>query len=203
MTMLTADLVAYQHRDYAAQFVDRVEQVHRQDPRLTETVARSLHKLMAYKDEYEVARLLLADESRVAAERVGGRGATITWRLHPPMLKAIGRRSKLGVTDTVGRPLMTASGSGKRLRGTRLDPFGRTEMRRTERALIGEYHAQIDAELAHLGAHPDDIDGVLEALALPMAIRGYEDLKLRRVAEYRAAVATRTQSSSSSSIPDR
>ena len=192
MTMLTADLVAYQNRAYASDFVDRIDHVHRQDPRLTETVARSLHKLMAYKDEYEVARLLLSDESRMAAERVGGRGATITWRLHPPMLKAIGRRSKLGVTETVGRPMMTALARAKRLRGTRLDPFGRTEMRRTERALIGEYHAQIEAELAHLDAYPDDIDGVLEALALPMEIRGYEDLKLRRVADYRAAVAARS-----------
>ena len=191
MTMLTADLVAYQNRAYASSFIDRIEQVQRQDPRLTETVARSLHKLMAYKDEYEIARLLLADESRSAAERVGGRGATITWRLHPPMLKAIGRHSKLGVTEKVGRPMMVALSKAKRLRGSRLDPFGRTEMRRTERALIDEYHAQIDTELAHLGPGSDDIEEVLDALALPMQIRGYEDLKLRRVAEYRAAVAAR------------
>ncbi len=193
LTMLAADLVGYQHREYASAFIDRVEHVHRQDTRLTETVARSLHKLMAYKDEYEVARLLVADESRAAAERVGGTGATITWRLHPPMLKALGRASKLGVSEKVGRPAMLTLARAKRLRGTRLDPFGRTEMRRTERALIDEYHAQIDAELAHLTGYPDDIDGVLDALALPMQIRGYEDLKLRRVADYRAAVTARAR----------
>ena len=198
MTMLTADLIGYQHREYATTFLDRIEQVHRRDPRLTETVARSLHKLMAYKDEYEVARLLLADESRAAAERVGGRGATITWRLHPPMLKALGRGSKLGVSEKVGRPMMVALAKAKRVRGTRFDPFGRTEMRRTERTLIEEYGRQIDDELERLDADPDDIDGVLAALALPMEIRGYEDLKLRRVADYRAAVAARQ-----SSIPDR
>jgi indolepyruvate ferredoxin oxidoreductase len=84
------------------------------------------------------------------------------------------------------------------VRGTRFDPFGRTEMRRTERALIEEYTRQIDDELERLDADPDDIDGILTALALPMEIRGYEDLKLRRVADYRAAVAARR-----SSIPDR
>jgi indolepyruvate ferredoxin oxidoreductase len=192
MTMLTADLTAYQHRDHASRFLDRIEQVQRHDPRLTETVARSLHKLMAYKDEYEVARLLLADESRSAAERVGGRGATITWRLHPPLLMAIGRGSKLGVSERVARPLMIGLSKAKRLRGTRLDPFGRTEMRRTERSLIDEYHTQIDAELAFLGDHPGEIADVLDALALPMQIRGYEDIKLRRVGEYRAAVAARS-----------
>ncbi len=154
MTMLTADLVGYQHREYATTFLDRIEQVHRRDPRLTETVARSLHKLMAYKDEYEVARLLLADESRAAAERVGGRGATITWRLHPPMLKALGRGSKLGVSEKVGRPMMVALAKAKRVRGTRFDPFGRTEMRRTERALIDEYGRQIDDELRAAGRRP-------------------------------------------------
>ena len=110
------------------------------------------------------------------------------------MLKALGRGSKLGVSEKVGRPMMVALAKAKRVRGTRFDPFGRTEMRRTERALIEEYGRQIDDELERLDADPDDIDGVLAALALPMQIRGYEDLKLRRVAEYRVAVAARTSS---------
>ena len=65
-------------------------------------------------------------------------------------------------------------------------------MRRTEPALIEEYGRQIDDELERLDADPDDIDGVLAAARLPMQIRGYEDLKLRRVAETAVAVATRT-----------
>ncbi|MGA9278128.1 indolepyruvate ferredoxin oxidoreductase family protein [Ilumatobacter sp.] len=196
ITMLAADLVGYQDRAYAGRFLDRVESVHTADPRLTETTARSLHKLMAYKDEYEIARLLLADDAHAAAERVGGEGATITWRLHPPMLKALGMTSKIGVPASVGRPMMSTLARGKRLRGTRLDPFGRTHMRRTERSLVHEFLAQVDAELEHLRTHPDDIDAVLGALALPMEIRGYEDLKLRRVDEYRAAVADRTRARS-------
>lgn len=189
--MLAADLVGYQSVAYSSAFLDEIERVEHVDTRLTEVVARSLHKVMAYKDEYEVARLLVAPESQAAAERVGGAGAKVTWRLHPPMLKAIGRNDKLGINAKVGRPLMLALERGKRLRGTRLDPFGRTEMRRTERELIDEYRAQIVAELAHLAAHPDDHEAVSDALALPMEIRGYEDLKLRRVQEYRNAVADR------------
>jgi indolepyruvate ferredoxin oxidoreductase len=191
LSMLAADLVDYQNTTYAAAFLDHVARVHDVDARLTEVAARSLHKLMAYKDEYEVARLLVADESRAAAERVGGPGAKITWKLHPPMLKALGRDSKIGISDTVGRPMMAALARGKRLRGTRLDPFGRSHMRRTERSLVDEYLTLLDAELTHVTAHPDDLDAVGAALALPMDIRGYEDLKLRRVEEYRNAAAAR------------
>ena len=191
--MLTADLVSYQSAAYAAEFLDDVERVDRAEPRLTEVVARSLHKLMAYKDEYEVARLLVAPESRAAAERVGGVGAKVTWRLHPPMLKAIGRHDKLGINAKIGRPLMLALARGKRLRGTRFDPFGRTEMRRTERELVDEYREHLGAELAHLGAAPGDLDAARTALTLPMEIRGYEELKLRRVQEYRNAAAARAE----------
>ena len=189
--LLTADLVDYQNVAYAASFLDDIERVEQADAGLTEVVARSLHKLMAYKDEYEVARLLGAPESRATAERVGGGGARVTWRLHPPMLKAIGRSEKIGVSEKIGRPLMLALARGKRVRGTRLDPFGRTQLRRTERELVGEYRAQIASELAHLAAHSEDHQAVGEALALPMGIRGYEELKMRRVQEYRNAVAAR------------
>ncbi len=189
--LLTADLVGYQNVGYASSFLDDIEHVEHAEARLTEVVARSLHKLMAYKDEYEVARLLVAPESQAAAERVGGADAKVTWRLHPPMLKAIGRDDKIGVSEKIGRPLMLALAHGKRLRGTRLDPFGRTEMRRTERELIDEYRAQLTTELAHLAARPDDLGAASDALALAMNIRGYENLKLRRVQEYRNAVADR------------
>lgn len=193
LEMLTSDLVGYQSAKYAGSFLTDIERVAASTPELAITVARSLHKLMAYKDEYEVARLLIAPDSLTAAEAVGGAGATITWRLHPPMLKALGRESKLGIPATAGRPLMAALAKGKRLRGTRLDPFGPTAMRRTERALIDEYRTLVDEELAWLNRQPDQtaLGSATQALELPMAIRGYEDLKLRRVADYRAAVDAR------------
>ncbi|MFK7919932.1 MAG: indolepyruvate ferredoxin oxidoreductase family protein [Ilumatobacter sp.] len=189
--MLTADLVGYQHARYAAAFLDTVEQVERAAPQLTMVVARSLHKLMAYKDEYEVARLLIAPESRAAAERVGGSSAHVTWRLHPPLLKALGRNDKIGVSDTVGRPLMAILARAKRLRGTRLDPFGHTELRTIERSLVSDFLTQVSEEVEHLANHPTEIDEAATALALPMEIRGYEDLKLQRVREYQNAVAAR------------
>ena len=192
LAMLTADLVGYQHAKYAGSFLAVVERVAGSERSLVPVVARSLHKLMAYKDEYEVARLLTGPDARATAEAVAGPGATITWRLHPPMLKALGLDDKLSVNEKVGRPMMLALMRGKRLRGTKLDPFGRTELRRTERALIDEYIVFVDEELAGL-AHSggDDLAAVGAALELPMDIRGYEDLKLQRVAEYREHVARR------------
>ena len=203
LEMLTSDLVAYQNATYAAGFLDDVERVmaNTSDADLTMTTARSLHKLMAYKDEYEVARLLTAPDATAAAHAVGGPDASVTWKLHPPMLKALGRDGKIGIPTKIGRPLMTVLAKGKRLRGTRLDPFGATEMRRTERSLVEEYRSLVDDELAHLaqvashGTRPSDeeVDATRRALALPMAIRGYEDLKMRRVDEYRNAVAARAR----------
>lgn len=191
--MLTADLVAYQHAAYAADFLDDVERAHAVNPALTDTVARSLHKLMAYKDEYEVARLLVADEATAAAQRVGGAGAQVSWRLHPPMLQSLGLDRKISIDARIGRPVMHALARGKRLRGTRLDPFGRTAMRQMERSLVVEFRELLDVELDHLRDHPDTTAEVLAALALPMQIRGYEDLKVKRVAEYRNAVAARAE----------
>ena len=206
ITLLTADLVAYQDARWAGRFLDDLERVaDLRDDSLTVTAARSLHKLMAYKDEYEVARLLVAPQARAAAHAVGGADATVAWKLHPPMLKALGMDSKIAVPERVGRPLMSALARGRRLRGTRLDPFGATEMRRTERALIDEYRRQITDEVAFVRNHSaaragaedavsdrdEVLSGVRAALALPMAIRGYEGLKMRRVADYRNAVAAR------------
>jgi len=193
--MLAGDLVGYQNAAYAARFLDSVEQVTATavaDDEVVEAAARSLHKLMAYKDEYEVARLLLMpDASQAPAEAVGGPNAKVTWRLHPPMLKALGLDSKLGINAKVGRPMMATLARGKRVRGTKLDPFGRSEMRRTERELIDEYLTLLDEEMALLAGDAATHDAVCEALQLPMQIRGYEDLKLRRVADYREAVESR------------
>ncbi|MDW3213944.1 MAG: indolepyruvate ferredoxin oxidoreductase family protein [Ilumatobacteraceae bacterium] len=192
VTMLAADLVAYQDEAYADRFLDAVTAAAEHEraavpnsSRLTEAVARSLHKLMAYKDEYEVARLMLLPEGEEAAQAVGGPGAAVTWRLHPPMLKAFGMESKLSI-GTWAKPVFGALRRGKRLRSTRLDPFGRTEMRRTEAALPDEYLATMSVVYASLT--PDRLDRAVDIAGLPDMIRGYEDLKLRRVAEYRSAV---------------
>src|SRR5207245_2092439 len=99
--------------------------------RLSEGVARYLFKLMAYKDEYEVARLHRAQDlaTALAAEFPGG--VTVRYNLHPPFLRALGmnRKLKLGKWfDGVFRLLVGL----RRLRGTALDPFGYAELRGVE-----------------------------------------------------------------------
>jgi indolepyruvate ferredoxin oxidoreductase len=81
------------------------------------------------------------------------------------------------------RPAIRALRRGKRLRGTRLDPFGRTEIRRLERALPGEYLDAMRRVYERLTA--DHLDEAVAIAALPDLVRGYEDLKLRRIGEYR------------------
>ena len=197
IAMLAADLLAYQDGAHAVRFLDAVSAAAEQERRLatdstdlTETVARSLHRLMAYKDEYEVARLLLLPEGEHAAQAVGGPNAKVSWHLHPPMLKALGMSSKMEL-GRWSKPAFAALQRGRRLRGTRLDPFGRTAMRRTEAALPAEFLATMTTVYASLTA--DRLPAAVEIAGLPDLIRGYEDLKIRRIAEYRernaAAVA--------------
>jgi indolepyruvate ferredoxin oxidoreductase len=195
LAMLAADLVGFQDERYAAQFLDGVARAAAAEraasagsTRLTEAVARNLHKLMAYKDEYEVARLMLLPEAKAAAEAVGGPGAGVTWHLHPPMLRALGMRDKLALGRRA-RPAIRALRAGKRLRGTALDLFGRTEMRRLERALSGEYLAAMDEVYTRLTE--DRLDEAVAVAELPDRVRGYEDLKLRRAGEYRQELADR------------
>ena len=193
LALLTADLVGYQDPAYAARYLDAVEEMAEAEARsvpgtteFTEAFAASLHKLMAYKDEYEVARLATLPEASAAVETAGGRRASFEWKLHPPLLKALGMREKM----TIGRwggGLFRTLERGKRLRGTKLDPFGHTKMRRLERALPGEFVDSMRSVAAILG--PDNHATAIEAARLPDLVRGYEDLKLRRIAEYREQLA--------------
>ncbi len=184
---LASDLVAYQDAAYSGRFIDQIGRLAEatagleQAPDLIETAARSLHKLMAYKDEYEVARLMTMPDARAAAEAVGGRGANVRFMLHPPILEALGLEHKLAISDSM-LPVFEALKRGKRLRGTRLDPFGATEMRRLERELIGEFE---DVLTVLAGTTDETVDAAMTIAALPDMIRGYEDLKLRRITAYR------------------
>ena len=188
-----ADLVAYQSAAYAARFLDRIEAVARAeqavDPasvRLTAEVAHGLHRFMAYKDEYEVARLLLAPEARRAARAAGGSGHGAVWHLHPPILRALGMKRKLRFGPW-SRPLLRVLAAGRRLRGTALDPFGPARVRRLERALIDEYEQAVDAIVAGLSAQT--LDEAVRIAALADRVRGFEDLKVQRATQYRAALS--------------
>jgi indolepyruvate ferredoxin oxidoreductase len=150
---------------------------------LTEAVARGLHKLIAYKDEYEVARLHIDGLASLPP------GAKPTFHLHPPQLRALGMRRKL----RLGRwfiPVLRVLAALRRLRGTPFDPFGRTHVRRLERALPGEYLALVDRALGRLT--PDTLDLALQIAALPELVRGYEQIKLAGVERFRARAAELT-----------
>jgi indolepyruvate ferredoxin oxidoreductase len=192
---LTADLRSYQSARYARRFTDIIERVRAAEERvapgssaLTVTVARQLHKLMAYKDEYEVARLLLAPETREAAEAVAGPGARMRWHLHPPALRALGMKRKLRL-GSWSRPMFVMLRAARRLRGTPFDPFGLARVRRVERALVPEYVAAVYRLCGTLT--PENLADAVGIAGLPDQVRGYEHLKLERAERYRAELARR------------
>jgi len=188
LIMLAGDLVAYQDDAYADRFLDLIERtVTLHDDELTETVARSYHHLLAYKDEYEVARLMLSPDGLAAATALTNT-SRVQWRLHPPILRALGLKNKLKVGSR-WRPAIRTLAKGKRLRGGPFDPFGRTHLRRLERELPVEFEEVIATTLEQLDQGQATIEQARSVASLPMAIRGYEDLKLRRIAEYRKLLA--------------
>jgi indolepyruvate ferredoxin oxidoreductase len=183
------ELVAYQDEAYARHWAEVVRRAHVAEQerapghsRVAEAVARQLFNLMAYKDEYEVARLQLdaVEEAKLRAEF--GEDVKVAFNLHPPLLRAMGLKRKLKLGDWFV-PAFRSLRRMRRLRGTRLDPFGRADVRRVERELIGEYEALVDEALTLLT--PETHDTAVELLELPDLIRGYEDIKLRNVALYR------------------
>ena len=147
----------------------------------SEQVARGLYKLTAYKDEYEVARRLTdpAFLDEVTAAVPGG--AKLTYRLHPPILRALGRTEKIGLGPRSHWALRVLA-KGKRLRGTAFDPFGYAHVRRVERALLAHYIEMIDTLRTTLTT---GYDHAVEAASLPEMIRGYEQIKLANVEIYR------------------
>ncbi len=178
------ELVAYQDAAYARSYAEVVGGI--VDVQLAEAVAVGLHKLMAYKDEYEVARLSTDPAFSAGVRAEFGADAQVSWKLHPPSLRAMGLRRKL----TLGpwfRPAYSTLHAMRRLRGTPFDPFGRAEVRRVERALVAEYRALVP-RLAAMAAD-GDVERAVRVAALPDMVRGYEGIKLANVARYREALA--------------
>ncbi len=189
----TAELTAYQDARYASRYLDDVNAViaaareHLPDSdggeRIAAAYARGLFKLMAYKDEYEVARLHLDtfEQARMRAEL--GDDVRVQVLLHPPLMRAFGLDRKLRFGASA-KPMFKLLRAGRRLRGTGLDPFGRATVRRTERALIGEYQSLMATALSRLDA--STAATVLEIAELPELVRGYEEIKLAGVKRMRA-----------------
>ncbi|MEJ8826093.1 indolepyruvate ferredoxin oxidoreductase family protein [Variovorax humicola] len=182
LTLRVQELIEYQDEGYAKRYADHVAKVLKRSgesgDRLALAVARNLYKLMAYKDEYEVARLHLLAESEVALARGFGTQVKVYWHFQPTFLRALGVQRKLKLGRWF-RPALALLRSAKRLRGTPLDLLGRTHVRRIERELADYYMAQIDAALARQGA---SYDVVVELAEAPDMVRGYEDVKLESLA---------------------
>jgi indolepyruvate ferredoxin oxidoreductase len=160
--------------------------------KLTEAVARYLFKLMAYKDEYEVARLHTDPAfTKKIADMFDG-DVKIVHHLAPPAIAKKNAQGEL-IKQPFGpwmRTAFTWLAKMKGLRGSAFDPFGRTDERKTERALIGEYRAAIDEVLATLSA--DKLPLAVEIARIPEEIRGYGHVKDRHLAAARAKWARLT-----------
>ena len=180
-------LTAYQNAAYAAQYQAFVDQVRAQEAtlgkgtRLAEAVARYFYKLMAYKDEYEVARL---HADPVFREKIGAmfEGDTkLKFHLAPPLMAKHDKEGR-AIKREYGPWMMSAFGvlaKFKGLRGTAFDVFGYTAERRMERALIQQYRATVSALLPKLTA--DNLAQAVAIASIPEDIRGYGHVKERHL----------------------
>ena len=96
-------------------------------------------------------------------------------------------KRKITISARVGAPIMKVLASGKRLRGTVLDPFGRTQMRKLERELLDIFETSIYTVLARVAEGTMTVDEATDIASLPQAVRGYEALKIERAGIYRQA----------------
>jgi indolepyruvate ferredoxin oxidoreductase len=175
-------LSAYQNAAYSAEYKAFVDHVAAKGNKpLTEAVAKYLYKLMAYKDEYEVARLHTDTTflEKIAAQFEGD--FTLNYHLAPPIIAKKSDKGQL-VKQKFGPSMLTGFkllAKLKGLRGTALDIFGYTEERKMERALIGEYKASIEEVLRLLNA--DNAAVAVEIARIPEIIKGYGHVKQRNV----------------------
>ncbi|MCG2839910.1 indolepyruvate ferredoxin oxidoreductase family protein [Sandaracinobacter sp. RS1-74] len=181
-----ADLTAWGDAAYAARFRALVERVRAAETALrpgsealTEGVARALHKLMAYKDEYEVARLMTDGRFDTLMADTFSKARKRTYHLSPPIFArtdpATGRPKKYAMPGWAVEPLFRLLASMKGLRGTAFDLFGRSEERRHEREAIPAYEAEVEKLLAGLtGAN---LPLAVEIARLPLDVRGYGPVK--------------------------
>ena len=179
-------LTAYQDAAYAERYralvlkVRNIEQERNHSTKLSEAVARYYAKLLAYKDEYEVARLYTDGAFRRKIEGMFEGDYKLVYYLAPPLLAKPDPRTGEPAKMRFGGWVLGLFGllaKLKGLRGTAFDIFGRTEERRMERALIGEYEQTVDALLA--GLSRDNHALAVEIASLPETIRGYGHIKAK------------------------
>jgi len=168
-----AHLIKYQDEAYAKRYTDFVGTF---DGEMREAVALGYHKLLSYKDEYEVARLLM--ETRAKAEDAFDGDLKLTHHLAPPLLSwgRKGQRPRKFAMPQLTQRLFPMLARMKRFRGTTWDVFGRTEERRMERDLIGQYERDLTELRATVGMH--NTAEAIELARLPLQIRGFGPVKV-------------------------
>jgi indolepyruvate ferredoxin oxidoreductase len=169
-------LVAYQNSKLAGRYRALVNEVIAREVaafgeagRLSRAVAENLHRVMAYKDEYEVARM----------HATATYGEKPVFHLSPPLTRgtdpATGRRRKVAIPGWLALPLFRVMRHGKRLRGTALDPFGGQQERKMERALVEQYIGDVRAVVGALRS--ETLDVAVAIAQLPDMIRGFGPVK--------------------------
>jgi indolepyruvate ferredoxin oxidoreductase len=171
-----ASLADYQSSAYAERFRSVIEGVRAREiavmgrvGKLTRAAAEGLFRLMAYKDEYEVARLHAAESYAPG----------VVFHMSPPVVTRIdprtGRRNKIAIPGWLALPLFRVLRRGAALRGTVFDPFGYQTERKAERALIEQYVADLCTALVAL--RPEAMETVVSLASLPDSIRGFGPVK--------------------------
>ncbi|QFQ02364.1 indolepyruvate ferredoxin oxidoreductase [Corynebacterium urogenitale] len=183
MEMRAKELAAWGNETLAERYRQDVQAIaeaeSRVDPSsesLTKAATFGFHKLQAYKDEYEVARLATDPSYLADLERRYGAGATIKIQLHPPILRAMGMRKKIGVSTRLV-PVFRMLAAAKRVRGTALDIFGYSTQRKVERELSEVYRTTL-LRLAQQMVTKEDLAHLTELAAGADSVRGYEELKI-------------------------
>lgn len=189
------ELIAYQDEAYAKRYAEIVKRVAAAEARavpgktsLAEAAARYLYKLMAYKDEYEVARLHTDPAFLAQLDAMFPNGYSVKYNLAPPAISKKDPVTGHLIKRQFGPWMRTAFGWMKRFKGLRggpLDFFGKTEERRQERQLIEDYILQLDKLIATLD--PTNHAAAVALASVPDEIRGYGHVKLRSIEAVKAA----------------
>jgi indolepyruvate ferredoxin oxidoreductase len=193
----TEFLEAYQDRAYGRRYRALVETAHAAEQAVaagseafTGAVARGYFKLLAYKDEYEVARLLTDRSFRNRLRDTFTGDFRVVHHLAPPILARRDATTGIAQKRAFGPwvvPLLRLIARLRGLRGTRLDPFGYSAERRLERDLIGAYEARVRALVGGLGR--ENLAVAAEIAALPLEMRGFGHVKAANVERTRAREA--------------
>ncbi len=184
------DLIEYQDQAYAKRYVEVIKRVQAAEAKavpgktaLTEAAARFLHKLMAYKDEYEVARLHSDPAFEAQLDAMFPNGYSIKYNLAPPTLSKRDPVTGHLVKKQFGPWMKSVFAKLKGLKGLRggsLDLFGKTEERQMERQLIEDYIRELDDICARLT--PENHAAAVALARVPDEIRGYGHVKEKNVA---------------------